>query len=125
MKTPMKECEFCEKEFTPNRIDAKFCGRQCQSTAYNRSKAKSRAYLKLDLPVLEYCRNVLHQLFIDDAVPNNKVPKSVLAEKRFQFGVCTCCYRNKETMQVAYRLFDYVIEAVSDEFYKIYLYEKS
>jgi len=125
MRNPIRECEFCSEEFTPNRTDARFCGRKCQYTSNNRSKAKARVYLKSDLPRLESCRNILHNIFIDDSVPNESVPESLLFEKQFQFGVHTSNFNNTKTNQFASRLFDYVIEPVGNELYQIYMYEES
>ena len=125
MRNPIRECEFCSEEFTPKRTDARFCGRHCQSTSNNRSKAKARAYLKSDLPRLESCRNILHNIFIDDSIPNESVPESLLLEKQFKFGIHTSSFKNKTTNQVACRLFDYVIELTGQELYKIYIYEES
>ena len=125
MLNPVKECEFCSEEFTPKRTDARFCGRRCQSTSHNRAKAKARVYLKSDLPRLESCRNILHNIFIDDSVPNESVPESLLLEKQFQFGMHTSSFENTKTNQVAYRLFDYVIELAGPELYQIYIYEES
>jgi|TARA_B110000967_G_C18802325_1_gene519165 hypothetical protein len=125
MQNPNKVCELCSEEFTPKRTDARFCGRKCQYTSNNRSKAKAKAYLKSDLPRLESCRNILHTIFIDDSVPNDSVPVSLLTEKQFQFGVYTSYFKNTETNQTASRLFDYVIEPVGNELYQIYIYEES
>ena len=125
MKNPNKECEFCLEEYTPKRTDARYCGRHCQTTSHNRSRAKARAFLKSDLPRLESCRNILHNIFIDDSVPNENVPESLLLEKQFQFGIHTSSFKNTITNQFAYRLFDYVIEPVGNELYQIYIYEES
>ena len=125
MRNPIRECEFCSEEFTPKRTDARFCGRYCQSTSNNHSNAKARAFLKSDLPRLESCRNILHNIFIDDSVPNESVPVSMLLENNFQFGIHTSSFKNRITNQLACRLFDYVIEPVGNELYQIYIYEES
>ena len=118
MQNPNKVCEFCSEEFTPKRTDARFCGRQCQYTSNNRSKAEDENYLKLILPVIRKNRNVLKSIYESQSMVNNVVSREYLIEQGFSFGYLTMYWSEDKTKREIHFVGDYSLENLADGNYK-------
>lgn len=124
MRNPVKECEFCYEEFTPKRTDARFCGRHCQTTSHNRSKAEDEKYLKLILPVIRKNRNVLKSICESQSVESIVVSRGYLREQGFRFGYLTMYVLDDTANIEIHYVGDYSIEKLTDGNYKIEEHDK-
>ena len=124
MRNPVKECEFCYDEFTPKRTDARFCGRHCQTTSHNRSKAEDEKYLKLILPVIRKNRNVLKSICESQSVESIVVSRDYLGEQGFRFGYLTMYVLDDTANIEIHYVGDYSIEKLTDGNYKIEEHDK-
>ncbi len=124
MRNPVKECEFCYEVFTPKRTDARFCGRHCQTTSHNRSKAEDEKCLKIILPVIRKNRNVLKSIYDSQSVESVVVSRGYLIEQGFRFGYLTMCWSEDETEREIHAVGDFSIEKLTDGNYKIEEHDK-
>jgi hypothetical protein len=119
MQNPNKVCELCSEEFTPKRTDARFCGRKCQYTSNNRSKAEDENYLKLILPIIRKNRNVLKSIYESQSMVNNVVSRDYLIENGFSFGYLTMYWSEDKTKREIHIIGDYSLEMLADGNYKV------
>ena len=119
MRNPVKECEFCYEVFTPKRTDARFCGRHCQTTSHNRSKAEDEKYLKLTLSVIRKNRNVLKSICGSQSVEGVVVSRGYLIEQGFRFGYLTMYVLDDTANIEIHYVGDFSIERLADGNYKI------
>ena len=121
MRNPVKECEFCYEVFTPKRTDARFCGRHCQTTSHNRSKAEDEKYLKLTLPVIRKNRNVLKSICDSQSVDSIIVSRSNLIEQGYRFGYLTMYWADDKRVgeREIHYVGDFSIQKLADGNYKI------
>ena len=124
MRNPVKECAFCSDVFTPKRTDARFCGRHCQTTSYNRSKSEDEVYLKLVLSAIRKNRNVLKSIYDSQSVVSNDVSRGYLREQGFRFGYLTMYVLDDTANIEIHYVGDYSIEKLTDGNYKIEEHDK-
>jgi hypothetical protein len=119
MQNPETNCAFCTEVFVPKRIDAKYCCRKCQSTAYNRSKAKNENYLKSILPVICKNRNILKKIVSNEGKDGVVVSPKLLTQQGFKMGYLTMYWFDAKSKREIHFIGDYSLEMLSDETYKI------
>ena len=119
MRNPIRECEFCSEEFTPRRIDARFCGRKCQYTSNNRSKSEDENYLKLILPVIRKNRIVLKSIYKSQSIVNNVVSRDYLTEQGLRMGYLTMYWSDDITKREIHIIGDFSLEMLADGNYKV------
>jgi hypothetical protein len=119
MQNPEIICAFCADTFVPKRIDAKYCSRKCQSTAYNRSKSINENYLKLILPVICKNRNILKEIVSNDGKDEVVVYPKLLAQRGFKHGYLTMFWSDADSKREIHFIGDYSLEMLSDNTYKI------
>ena len=119
MQNPVKECEFCSEEFTPKRIDARFCDRLCQSTSHNRTKSKEESYLKPIFKVIKKNRTILKNIFEDSEIVDNVVPSIYLTQCGFELGYVTMFMLCHETKVELHMVGDYSVRKISEDKFKV------
>lgn len=109
----MKECINCQKEFTPNRKDAKYCSVSCKNEFHrNKSKVELEELSEVseENEVSQTVPSVPNSVQVVESVPTMGHPQELIKEKHEQLELEI--KSDQERIEQLYKLIDYIPEKI-------------